>query len=186
MYGYQCGDCDHLYGHKKEGPEYTKEDATQWESAEAVCPLCNFTDYPVPLFRCLHKKGYGKQSHWEAGCADPVYEHPWLYTYVIRTTKSGRSNAYGVEHFELVEDDALPELTGIPDALRDLDMAALVGRMPLKDQMFALNLDTEPFDLADAQQVLDRYFAAGPDEEDADSLPVDPASNDIDTSDIPF
>jgi|APSaa5957512535_1039671.scaffolds.fasta_scaffold00130_27 hypothetical protein len=175
VYGYVCSNeaCDHVFGHKKNGPEYTEHEAKAWEENEVKCPKCKEEDWPTPLFRCLHRKGYGKNRKWVAGCDEPIYENPWAYTYLIKTTKAGRSDSYAIEGFEFIEDGDLPELTGIPAALRELDMEELLGRIDLKSQKFALNLDSTPFDLDDAQQVLDRFFAADADVEDADSIPIE-------------
>jgi len=178
VYGFTCSNdsCDHVYGHKKTGPEYDEQDAKNWEENEATCPKCNHTDWAVPIFRCLHRKGYGKKAQWVKGCADPVYENPWLYTYVVKTTKSGRADVNVIEDFELIDDEdaeALPQLTGIPESLRSLDMKALLGSMDLKSQKMGLDLEDTPFDLEDAQTVLNKYFAAPADEDDLDSIAVD-------------
>jgi ribosomal protein S27AE len=191
VHGYECGSCGHtLADEHSDNPNLTLTDekARQFTEHQTTCPKCGNVDYAEPMIECRKTVGLGKRRTVKQGCGEPIWTDPYDATFVMTFQKAGTGTAILISEPQFLTEPEegedfdveihLPERVGITKAMREVNVFDLYGTMSLKDQAWNLGYavkdddkgDDVPFDLDEAQAILNAEYATPPDEDDDDSM----------------
>jgi len=168
-----CGNCDNVFADLRE--DQIPEDELKFlrSGKGVVCDQCDHEAPPEVIRECVVQKGYGSSARFEKGCDSPmVVAAGEPVDLVIRKVPAG--NSWAVEILDVDVPSDIPELSSHQSnpqisTSAPLDFNRFFGRMKLRDQAFALGIDNK-YD-ENVETIIDEYFAAPPEEEDADSIP---------------
>jgi len=118
------------------------------------------------MYECVKQDSY--KGAWVPGCGNPFkisLDEP--LDLVIRAVPAGKTTAIEVLNFGpagLSLTETLPEHLTEP-----YEFDEFFGKMDLEDQAIAMDMEM-PFE-RNAQNLVDKFFTADPNEEDDDSIP---------------
>tara|TARA_Y100000114_G_scaffold157286_1_gene188899 strand:- start:4971 stop:6113 length:1143 start_codon:yes stop_codon:yes gene_type:complete len=173
---FSCPNCANVYGDIREHQIPAAELKFLKSGKKLGCTECDHEDPPLVEHECVVQKGYGSSARYEKGCDNPTKaEAGQPIDLVIRKVPAGTS--YSIEILDVDIPQDIPELPSMQEnpkisTSEPMDFDRFFGRMKLRDQAFALTGDANSCPYGDdLERLIDEYFAAAPDEEDADSIP---------------
>lgn len=187
--GWYCPEegCEHVFGEVDEDgkADFNDDDSLKWRDNEVDCPSCEATVYAESDYGCHVRKGFGAKERWVEGCKEPIFANPFECVITVATKKSGGRNNVQLLDVTYLDDDDMPELTGVQED-QTLPVEELWGHMSLYEQAENLDMNVQdlPFDIRDGETALKAYLSAGPTENDSDSNARD--DDDVDVDPIPF
>lgn len=171
---FSCENCGNVFGDVREAAIPPDELKFLASGKRLQCEACGHRAAPIIENICSEFKGYdGARPVYEPGCDNPIkIDLSQPFDLVVKTDKIGGKWAFEVKDISMPQDiDELGAHQENPKAslVEPMNFLEFLSQIDLDSQAKAMGVDN-PYD-KDVQKIIDEYFEAAPEEEDADSIP---------------